>query len=150
MPGELRIRRGRGLTRRLLDAAGSAFEAVSVMGRLSDAAISKHRLVKAGSDANHVNVCAAVDTPVGVCLTEAGGAETQVDIAFLPGNAAPVKMVASAPIAVGALLEPAASGKVQTLTGSIGTHHVVGRALEAAAGDLSVIQVIPMYFLRVI
>ena len=58
--------------------------------------------------------------------------------------------LASAAIAQDALLEPAANGRVATLGGGAGTHHVVGRALNAAgaAGDL--IEMAPSYFLRVI
>ena len=59
-------------------------------------------------------------------------------------------MVASAAIVQGALLEPAASGRVQTLGAGAGTHHVVGRALDAAGAAGDVIEVDPFYFLRVI
>jgi hypothetical protein len=59
-------------------------------------------------------------------------------------------MIASAAVAQGALLEPAASGRVQTLGAGAGTHHVVGRALDAATSAGDVIEVDPFYFLRVI
>jgi hypothetical protein len=39
---------------------------------------------------------------------------------------------------------------VQTLGSGVGTHHVVGRALDAAANAGDVIEVDPHYFLRVI
>src|SRR5688572_7346799 len=149
MAGEMRIRRGRGLTRRTLDAAGAGLEGLSVITRLSSGALTaKLLLVKAGADVNHVALCGAADTPLGVALAVAAGAEENIDLALLPGNLSAIKMVASAVIAVGALVEPAANGRVATLGGTPGTHHVVGRAMEAAAGAGSVISIIPMYFLR--
>ena len=42
------------------------------------------------------------------------------------------------------------NGRVQTLGVGVGTHHVVGRALDAAANAGDVIEVDPHYFLRVI
>src|SRR6185503_7832924 len=106
--------------------------------------------MKVGADANHVALCGVADTPIGIALAMASGAEENIDVVLLPGSLAPMKMVASAAIAVGALLEPAANGRVATLGGGVGTHHVVGRALEAAAGAGNVIAIVPMYFLRVI
>ena len=61
-----------------------------------------------------------------------------------------VGMLASAAIAQGALVEPAASGRIATLGVGAGTHHVVGRALDAATAAGEIIEVDPYYFLRVI
>src|SRR4051794_19970404 len=133
MPNVLKIRRGRGVTRRLLDGAGAGVEAFNFVARLSSGALgSRFLLVKIGADKDHVALAAAVDTPLGVAQAITAGAEENIDVA-LCGTGACVKMQASGAIALGALLEPAANGQVQTLTGSVGTHHVVGRALIAAA-----------------
>jgi hypothetical protein len=61
-----------------------------------------------------------------------------------------IPVVASGAIAQDALLEPAANGRVQTLGGGVGTHHVVGRAMNAAANAGDIIEMAPSYFLRVI
>ena len=73
-----------------------------------------------------------------------------MNVALLGARSGTLRMVASAAITQGALLEPAASGRVVTLGGGAGTHHVVGRALDAAAAAGDVIEVDPFYFLRVI
>ena len=147
----MKIRRGRGLTRRLLDAAGAGLEGLGVVTRLSSGALTeKFLLVKMGADANHVALCGAADPPIGVALALASAAEENIDVALLPGNLSTIKVVASAAIGFGALVEPAANGRVATLGIGAGTHHVVGRAMESAAGAGSVITIIPMYFLRVI
>lgn len=116
-----------------------------------DAAITERFLLaKIGSASDRVAVAGAADTPIGVITDEAAALGDLVNVALLGARPSTVRMVASAAIAQGALLEPAANGRVQTLTGSIGTHHVVGRALDAAGAAGDVIEVDPCYFLRVI
>jgi hypothetical protein len=116
-----------------------------------DAAISERFLLaKIGSAADRVAVCGAADTPIGVITDEAVAAADLVNVALLGARGCTVRMVASAAIAQGALLEPAANGRVQTLGAGAGTHHVVGRALDAAGAAGDVIEVDPNYFLRVI
>ncbi len=117
----------------------------------ADAAITERFLVaKIGSASDRVAVCGAGDTPLGVITDEAAAAGDLVNVALLGCTSRTVRMVASGAISQGALLEPAASGRVQTLGGGAGTHHVIGRALDAAANAGDVIEVDPMYFLRVI
>jgi hypothetical protein len=117
----------------------------------TDAVITERFLLaKIGSASDRVNVCGAVDTPIGVITDEAAAIGDPINVSLLGCAGRSARMVASAAISQGSLLEPAASGRVQTLTGSIGTHHVVGRALDAAAAAGDVIEVDPCYFLRVI
>jgi len=119
--------------------------------KFSDAAITERWLLgKIGSASDRVALCGASDTPVGVITDEAAAAAEAVSVSLLGSSRGTVRMVASAAIAQGALLEPAASGRVQTLGAGAGTHHVVGRALDAASAAGDVIEVDPFYFLRVI
>lgn len=116
-----------------------------------DAAVTERFLLaKVGSASDRVAVAGAADTPIGVITDEAAAVGDYVNVALLGSARSTLRMVASAAIAQGALLEPAASGRVATLGVSVGTHHVVGRALDAAANAGDVIEVDPHYFLRVI
>jgi hypothetical protein len=116
-----------------------------------DAAITERFLLaKFGSASDRVAVCGTADTPMGVITDEAAAVGDLVNVALLGCKSSTVRMVASAAITQGALLEPAASGRVQTLGAGVGTHHVVGKAMDAAAAAGDVIEVDPSYFLRVI
>ena len=116
-----------------------------------DAAITERFLLaKIGSASDRVAVCGAADVPIGVITDEAAAAGEIVNLALFGSARSTLRMVASAAIAQGALVEPAASGRVATLGGGAGTHHVVGRALDAASAAGDVIEVDPYYFLRVI
>ncbi|MGV3771996.1 MAG: DUF2190 family protein [Verrucomicrobiales bacterium] len=110
----------------------------------------RHLLGKVGTAADRIAVCGAADTPIGVITDEAAAIGDLVNVALLGCSPRTVRMVASAAIAQGALLEPAANGRVATLGAGAGTHHVVGRALDAASASGDVIEVAPYYFLRVI
>ena len=119
--------------------------------KFSDAAITERWLLgKIGSASDRVAICGASDIPIGVITDEAAAAAESVSVSLLGSIRGTVRMVASAAVAQGALLEPAASGRVQTLGAGAGTHHVVGRALDAATAAGDVIEVDPFYFLRVI
>jgi hypothetical protein len=119
--------------------------------KAADAAIAeRHLLGKIGSASDRVAVCGAADIPIGVITDEAAAAGELVSVSLLGSTRGTVRMVASAAIVQGALLEPAANGRVQTLGAGAGTHHVVGRALDAAGAAGDVIEVDPLYFLRVI
>ncbi len=114
-----------------------------------DAAITERFLLaKVGSASDRVAVCGAADTPIGVITDEAAAAADLVNVALLGSAGSTVRMVASAAITQGSLVEPAASGRIQTLSGAVGTHHVVGRALDAASNAGDVIEVDPFYFIR--
>jgi hypothetical protein len=116
-----------------------------------DAVITERFLLaKIGSASDRVAVAGAVDTPIGVITDEAAAIGDLVNVALLGARPSTVRMVTSGAISQGALLEPAASGRVQTLGVGAGTHHVIGRALDAASAAGDVIEVDPFYFLRVI
>lgn len=119
--------------------------------KAADAAITERFLLaKIGCASDRVAVCGASDTPIGVITDEAAATGDLINVALFGSAQSTLKMVASGVIAQGALVEPAASGRVQTLGVGAGTHHVVGRALDAATGAGDVIEVDPHYFLRVI
>jgi hypothetical protein len=113
--------------------------------KLSSAAIARNLLVKIGADQNHVALCGAADTPIGVTLSAATGAEQPLSIALLSGG---VTMKASAAISAGASLEPAANGKMVTLGGGVGVHLCVGQATQAAAADGDLVVVSAQFFIR--
>jgi hypothetical protein len=116
----------------------------------TDVAITERNLlVKRGSAANRIAICGAADTPIGVCSDEAAAAADLVNVRTFHSDLT-LLVVASAAIAQDALMEPAANGRVATLGAGAGTHHVVGRALNAAAAAGDLIEMAPSYFLRVI
>ena len=119
--------------------------AVMNITKLSSAAIGRNLLVKFGADANHIALCGAADTPIGVTVSTATAAEQPVAIALLSGG---VTMTSGAAIAYGSTLEPAANGKVQTLGGGVGTHLCVGQALTGAAGADVTITASAQFFIR--
>ena len=145
-----RLRMGRaGETVRLANIAEGTHE--GGITKVTDAAITERWLLgKIGSASDRVAICGVSDTPVGVITDESSAAGEAVSVSLLGASRGTVRMVASAAIVQGALLEPAASGRVQTLGAGAGTHHVVGRALDAAGAAGDVIEVDPFYFLRVI
>lgn len=111
---------------------------------LADAALTtRHLLVKSGSDAAHFAACGAADKPLGLCIDEPSGAEEPATIAFLGAAPGTVRMVGSEVIAAGADVYTAASGKVQDEPASAGTYYLVGRAVNACAGDADTFEVTP-------
>jgi hypothetical protein len=142
-----RERSGTGKTVRLANIAEGTHD--GNITKAADAAIAERFLLaKIGSASDRVNVCGAGDVPLGVICDEAAAAGDLVSVALLGARGSTVRMVASGAIAQGSLVEPAASGRVQTLGSGVGNHHVVGRALDAAASAGDVIEVDPFYFLR--
>lgn len=114
-----------------------------------DAAITERFLLaKVGSASDRVAVAGAADTPIGVITDEAAATGDLVNVLLLGSCGSTTRMVASAAITQGSLVEPAASGRVQTLSGAAGTHNVVGRALDSASNARDVIEVDPFYFIR--
>jgi hypothetical protein len=116
----------------------------------ADVAITERNLlIKRGGASNRVAICGAADIPIGVCSDESAAAADLVNVRPFNSDQT-ILVVASAAIAQDALLEPAANGRVATLGVGAGTHHVVGRALNAAAAAGDLIEMAPSYFLRVI
>lgn len=126
-------------------------DGLAVITRTSDGAISQYAIVKIGSDASHVTPWTSATVPLGIALDAAGGAGVSIRVALLTGGETPRKMIASAAITAGSILEPTgAIGKVQLQLGTVGTHHLVGMSLSASAADGDLIDVAPFYMLRVI
>lgn len=119
--------------------------------KAADAPITERFLLgKIGSAADRVALCGAGDTPIGVITDEAAAVGDLVNVSLLGSSRGTVRMVAASALAQGATLETTASGRVQTLVTSAGTHHLVGRALDAATAAGELIEVDPFYFHRVI
>jgi hypothetical protein len=117
--------------------------------RAADAIITeRYLLAKVGSASDRVAVCGAADTPIGVITDEAPAIGDTVRVTLLGSSGSTVLMVASGAISQGSLVEPAASGRVQTLGGGVGVHHVVGRAVIAASNAGDLIEVDPIFFIR--
>ena len=105
---------------------------------------TRYLLGKIGSTAGNIAIAGAADKPIGVITDEAAAIGDFVDVDLL-GSAKETKiMVASAAIAAGDYLMPAANGKVATMSASAGTYYCVGRALKAAAADGDQIEVDPI------
>jgi hypothetical protein len=103
-------------------------------------------LVKFGSDANHVAIAGAADTPWGVCTDEAAAAEEEVNAQPLACCQGTIKLVndATGALAVGDLVVPAASGKTKKIAAGAGNYYVVGMVVQAATSDGDVYEAIPI------
>lgn len=117
--------------------------------RLADANFTlRYLLCKPGSDASHIAICTAADIPLGVVpdstpTTDQAASDLSypLPVELLGSCEDTQRMVASAAIAVGALVVPDAAGKVKTLPVVTGTYYIVGRALSAAGADGDLIEV---------
>jgi len=144
-----RLAQGDGRRARLANIAEGTHD--GNLTKFADAAITERYLIgKVGSNAERVAVAGAGDAPLGVITDEATAMGDPVNVALLGSNRGTLRMVASGAIAQGALVEPTASGRIQTLGASAGIHHIVGRALDAALGAGDAIEVDAFYCLRVI
>jgi hypothetical protein len=143
---------GRAFTPRVLAAnIGEGTHPDGALAKRADAAITdRHRLVKFGSDANHIALCGAGDLPLGPCPDEPEAAEDPCAVLALGAVRGTVKMVASEAIDAGEQVYTAASGKVQDLPGGAGTYYLVGTAATAAGAADEEIEVIPSYPIKVV
>lgn len=115
---------------------GNAKTHDKALARLTDAAISRYLLVKAGSDNNHIAVTDAAIPAVGVTDDEASAAEASIAIKLL-GRGPTTKLTASEAMAtIGVPVYQAAGGKI-ALTGAI----LVGTLQSTAAADGDVVEV---------
>jgi hypothetical protein len=107
---------------------------------LEGEALAQYRIVTLTS--NEVLLCDAINVPVGTIGVDGGVADAEyVDVTL--GNAPGTRLLtASAAITAGALVTWADTGKVVTYTDQ---EYVYGIAIEAAAGDGAVIEVIPVF-----
>ena len=122
--------------------------------RLADASFTqRYLLAKAGSDYAHIAICTASDIPIGVVpdMTPvmdqaASDLSYPLPVNFLGLNEDTERMIASAAIAVGATVIPAAGGMIRALPASgAGTVYVVGRAVSAATASGDQVEIIPCF-----
>jgi len=100
-----------------------------------DLSAKQYLFMKMSAD-NTVDTCAAVtDVAVGVLQNDPSAAGKPATVAVLGTT----KVVAGAAIAVGARVAPTAAGKAQT---SVATQYARGIALEAAAADGDIIEIL--------
>jgi hypothetical protein len=106
--------------------------------------VTSDTLVKLSGADVVLNTATATDEPVGVAQ---GVAEDGEDVTVRPLNqSGTVQMTAAGAITAGADVYAAASGKIQALPATAGTYKKIGKALIAASGDGSVIEVLPYDF----
>lgn len=114
--------------------------------KLSDASIaSRFRLVKFGSDADHIALNGENDMPLGVCTDEPGAAEVPADVKFLGQANSTRTMVAIEAIAVNVEVFTANNGKIQNEPTVAGTYYKVGKTLTPAAANNDEIEVESCY-----
>ena len=123
-----------------VNALGDGIAPDGIISRKADAALAvRHYLVKRGSDADHIAVCAAAsDEPLGVCLDEAEAAEDPVSINLLGAGKGTVLMVANETITAGEDVYSGSDGRVQDQPGTAGTYWKVGRSVTASSADLEI------------
>jgi hypothetical protein len=105
------------------------------------AAVEAKRLVKLSSGDVIHNTVTSTDEPVGATLFAAGSGER---VAVAPLNKeGTLELTAGGAISQDADVYAAADGKVTALSGSAGDYKKIGKALQAASGDGSIIEVLP-------
>lgn len=109
----------------------------------TDGALGRGLLVKAGSDSDHVVVAGAADTPFLATTDEGAVAEDLVNCRALACSPGTIKLVASANIAYGDQVVPAANGQIATIAAGAGNYYVVGIAIQAGGAN-DPIEVIPI------
>ena len=100
-------------------------------------ALAAYRLVKLTA-ARTVGYATAADNPIGATLADAASGDADVPVELWAPSKT-IKVEASGAISVNALCYAAASGQVAS-SGTV----VVGRALGAASGAGSVIEILPV------
>ena len=98
-----------------------------VLNYSSTAATSQYLLLKPAS-ATTASITGAADTPFGIAMNATSGASQSVQVMTLNGSV--FNMVATNTVTLGTLLEPGPNGTCRTLSGTAGTHIIVGMALE--------------------
>lgn len=104
--------------------------------------VNPWRLVKFSSGKVIYNTASATDDAIGVTLAAAAEDEN-VSVALL-NTGGTLEMTAAGVINAGARVFAASSGKIQALPASAGTYRMIGIAMNAASGDGSVIEVMPL------
>ena len=106
-----------------------------------DAAIGQYLRVKLSGNSQEVSAAGATDDDIGTTGTETFTAGDHVDVRLRSASGTR-KMVAAGAVAIGADLYAAASGKVNDVR-LLGARYV-GKALQAASGDGSIIEVLEL------
>jgi hypothetical protein len=109
----------------------------------SDGAIAKYLLLKLGTDAGHVDVCAAANMPIGNSEDSPAAAEDPLSVELFGVTDHTRIGIASEAIAAGVDVYTAAGGKIQDLPVANGTYYLVGHSLQAAAADGDKFEFVP-------
>lgn len=124
-------------------ASTTGTHANGIVPRIAEVTLSpRYILVGQGTADTGVIVNVAATRPIGVCLDEPtfdSSKTTKAAVAVLGCASGTLKMVANGAIAAGAPVYTAAAGKVSSTYGA--TYFLVGRALNAAAADLDIVEV---------
>lgn len=106
-----------------------------------------YRLVKLASGSVVLNTATATDDPIGaiVGIDGSGDEGDFASVQFLKDNGT-MQLEAAGAISQDADVYAAADGKIQALPADAGDYRKIGKALEAASGDGSVIEVLPYDF----
>ena len=107
-------------------------------------ALARRVLVKLASSLLVVNTATATDLPLGVTEYSAAAGE---DVAVrLLNSGGTVELTAAGAITAGAVVYAAADGEIQALPATAATYLQIGIAMEAAAADQDIIEVMPWDF----
>lgn len=126
---------------------GEGTHGSGIFSKRADAAIARYRLLKFGSDADHVVYAGAGEQALFLATDEAAAAEDLISIQALAVAGGTVKMITNGAgvLAAGDLLVAAANGKVAKKAAGAGNYYVVGVAAQAAAAtDGDELEVIPV------
>lgn len=140
------VRHRRSLRVRLANI-GEGVHGDGILSKRADAAVPRYRLLKIGSDADHVALAGAGELALYQAIDEAAAAEDLIgcrSLACSPGTMLVVSNGAGE-IVPGDLLVPAATGKVAKKAAGAGNYYIAGIAITgAAATDGLLIEVIPV------
>lgn len=118
-----------------------------ILSKRADAAVPRYRLLKVGSDADHVALAGAGELALYQAIDEAAAAEDLIGCRSLACGKGTVLMVSNGAgvLVPGDLLVPAATGKVAKKAAAAGNYYIAGIAITgAAATDGELIEVIPI------
>lgn len=111
-------------------AAGTHHQNVT---KLADAGFSyRHLFVKAGTDADHVNVCGATDVPIGITDDQPNAAGDPIQVAVLGISERTRLAICTTALGNEIDLYVGANGYAIALPATAGTYYKVGRSKQAA------------------
>lgn len=118
-----------------------------ILSKRADAAVARYRLLKFGTDVDHVAYSGAGEVALFLATDDAAAAEDLIAAQCLATSQGTVRMITDGAgvLAAGDLLVAAANGKVAKKSAAAGNYYVVGIALQAAAAtDGLELEVIPV------